>query len=350
MHDEAVRLEAVSRAAFVRPKRRMYSPRPGKYSFRCRSCWMRSRLTTSAVGSTSSRLCETVTPSCSNSRGTSVLGPTSVTRAPSFKKRKNIRARDAAEKDVADDGDVQSGHRALLFANRVEIEQPLGGMLVRAVAGVDHAGRRCALARNCGAPAELCRRTMMSAWFASRTRAVSLSVSPFVRLEAAAEMLMMSALRRLAASSKEVRVRVLGSTKRLISVLPCSAGTFLTSRVPTCLNASAVSRTSVDLLGGQLAQAQQILARPAPRGAIHFPPVSRARRHLARGRYFPGAPAPARSSGGQILADIIRPDRQFAVAAIDQGGELNAGGTAEGTDRVHRRATGAAGERARRPR
>src|SRR5690348_12228330 len=57
-------------------------------------------------------------------------------------------------------------------------------------------------------------------------------------------MLTISALRRLAASSKEVRVRVLGSTKKLTRVLPCKAGTFLTSRVPTSLNASAVSSTS----------------------------------------------------------------------------------------------------------
>ena len=49
-------------------------------------------------------------------------------------------------------------------------------------------------------------------------------------------MLMTSALRRIAASSKEVRVRVLGSTKKFTSVLPCRAGTFLTSRAPTCLN------------------------------------------------------------------------------------------------------------------
>ena len=34
-------------------------------------------------------------------------------------------------------------------------------------------------ARNCGAPDELCRRTIMSAWFASRIFAVSLRVSPF---------------------------------------------------------------------------------------------------------------------------------------------------------------------------
>src|SRR6187397_152580 len=99
------------------------------------------------------------------------------------------------------------------------------------------------LARNSGAPAERCRRTMISAWLASRTLAVSLSVSPFVRLEAAAVMLTMSALSRLAASSKEMRVRVLGSMKRLTNVLPCRAGTFLTSLVPTCLKASAVSRT-----------------------------------------------------------------------------------------------------------
>src|SRR5205085_7109253 len=77
---------------------------------------------------------------------------------------------------------------------------------------------------------------------ASRFRAVSFSVSPLVRLEVLTEMLITSALKRNAASSNDVRVRVLGSTKKLISVLPRSAGTFLISRVPTCLKASAVSR------------------------------------------------------------------------------------------------------------
>src|SRR5207248_1042378 len=54
-------------------------------------------------------------------------------------------------------------------------------------------------------------------------------------------MLMTSALKRKAASSNEVRVRVLGSRKKFTSVFPRSAGTFLISRVPTCLKASAVS-------------------------------------------------------------------------------------------------------------
>ena len=68
-------------------------------------------------------LCETVTPSFSNSRGTSVLGPTSVTFAPSLSQAENVRARDATEQNVADDRDVQAGDRAFLFANGVEIEQ-----------------------------------------------------------------------------------------------------------------------------------------------------------------------------------------------------------------------------------
>src|SRR2546423_4728774 len=85
----------------------------------------------------------------------------------------------------------------------------------------------------------------MSACNASRLRAVSLSVSPLVRLDVVAEILITSALNRSAASSKDVRVRVLGSTKKFTSVFPRRAGTFLISRVPTCLNASAVSRTKL---------------------------------------------------------------------------------------------------------
>src|SRR6266566_2185411 len=84
---------------------------------------------------------------------------------------------------------------------------------------------------------------MISTWFASKILAVSFKVSPLLRLEVAAEMLITSALNRKAASSNEVRVRVLGSTKKLTSVFPRNAGTFLISRVPTCLKASAVSRT-----------------------------------------------------------------------------------------------------------
>ena len=238
----------------------------------------------------------------------------------------DIRARDATEEDVADDRDVQPGDFAFALADRVEVEQRLGGMFVRAVAGIDDA-RFEPLARNCGAPAELWRSTMMSAWFASRLRAVSLRVSPFVRLEVAAEMLITSALRRIAASSKEVRVRVLGSTKKLTSVLPRNAGTFLISRVPTSLNASAVSRMKLissaesSRMPSRSLRVQRVVMSSSfsfqPHG-IGSPSVSSSRTRIC-----------SRMRGRQIFPDVIGPDRQFAMAAIDQDGELDSRGTSE---------------------
>ena len=56
-----------------------------------------------------------------------------------FEQAEDIRPRDAAEKDVADNDDMQSGHTALSFPDRVKIQQRLGGMFVRAVARIDDA-------------------------------------------------------------------------------------------------------------------------------------------------------------------------------------------------------------------
>ncbi len=52
---------------------------------------------------------------------------------------------------------------------------------------------------------------MISGFMASRFFAVSMKVSPLTTLLVDAAMLIVSALRRFAAISKEVRVRVLGS-------------------------------------------------------------------------------------------------------------------------------------------
>ena len=66
-----------------------------------------------------------------------------------------------------------------------------------------------------------------------------------VTLEVETLMLTASAESRLAAISKDVRVRVDGSKKRLITVRPRSAGTFLISRRETSRNVSAVSSRCV---------------------------------------------------------------------------------------------------------
>ncbi len=110
----------------------------------------------------------------------------------------------------------------------------------------------------------------MSACSASRLRAVSFRVSPLVRLEVEAEILMTSALSRKAASSNEMRVRVLGSTKKLTRVLPRRAGTFLIWRVPICLNAADGVQERGDLGGAQFLDAEKVFAPPAVHGFDGF--------------------------------------------------------------------------------
>lgn len=84
--------------------------------------------------------------------------------------------------------------------------------------------------------------TIRSGAIASRLRAVSSSVSPFVTDDEDELRLITSADSRLPAISKDVRVRVEASKKRLMTVFPRRAGTFLISRSEIYLNDSAVSR------------------------------------------------------------------------------------------------------------
>jgi hypothetical protein len=71
---------------------------------------------------------------------------------------------------------------------------------------------------------------------------VSIKLSPLDKELAEAVMLTASAESRLAASSKEVLVLVLGSTKKLTILLPLKVGTFLMARVETSRNEWAVSK------------------------------------------------------------------------------------------------------------
>jgi hypothetical protein len=75
--------------------------------------------------------------------------------------------------------------------------------------------------------------TTQSAAIASNVLAVSINVSPFDTLLVEAEILTTSADSRFPAISKDVRVRVEDSKKRLMTVLPRRVGTFLIGRVET---------------------------------------------------------------------------------------------------------------------
>src|SRR5215475_2767418 len=165
----------------------------------------------------------------------------------------------------------------------------------------------------------------MSACNASRLRAVSLSVSPLVRLELVAERLITSALNRRAASSKEVRVRVLGSTKKLTSVFPRSAGTFLISSVPTCLNASAVSR--MKLISSAESSRRPSKSFRVQRVVIRERTSSFFQAYLVRfviGFLKLDLHLFATRSG-QILANVIGSNWELAMTAVDQDCKLNLG-------------------------
>ena len=171
----------------------------------------------------------------------------------------------------------------------------------------------------------------MSAWFASRILAVSLSVSPFVRLEEAAEILMTSALRRIggeleggararARFDEEIDERLAPQRRDLLDL----AGADFFEGIGRIENES-------DFLGGQLAQAEQVFACPAQSIGLllMLSPVLNSQTASGSVDILQAHTHTLSRAVGRFFPTIIRPDRQFAVTAIDQGGELNASGPTE---------------------
>src|SRR5437762_9806838 len=209
---------------------------------------MRKTITTSADSIASSMRRSTVrfppTASEANSGGASVPGPASETRAPSVVRR-------CAFERATREWSMSPSIATFRF-----LKLPFCCRMVSASRSAC-VGCSCApspalttdarqtRASWCGAPAEGWRMTMRSGDIASRLRAVSKSVSPFDTDEEEELMLITSAESRLPAISKEVRVRVEGSKKRLMTVRPRSVGTFFISRSETSRNVSAVSRMCV---------------------------------------------------------------------------------------------------------
>ena len=95
-----------------------------------------------------------------------------------------------------------------MLADRVAVEQRLGGVLVPAVAGVDRRWRRPSRRSATGTPAEPWRTTMASTPMASMVCTVSRSDSPFFTDDVPTLKVMVSAESRLAAVSNDSRVRV----------------------------------------------------------------------------------------------------------------------------------------------
>ena len=246
--------------AGVTPKRWKYSRSDGKKWPRMRSSCTRSSMITSAPSTASSTDVVARTPSLAMSGSIRVAGPHAQTSAP--------RARSSSRFER----NTRLCSRSPMMETLSPANPPLCSRIVkasrRACVGCSCMPSPALMTRaphrratRCPAPADACRRTSMSGAIASRLRTVSASVSPFETLEPAEAMFTVSALSRFSAISNEVRVRVLGSQKRLTTVWPRRAGTFLIDRVPTSFMASAVSSTSRISSGDRSATLSRSLVR-----------------------------------------------------------------------------------------
>ena len=136
--------------------------------------------------------------------------------------QEDVRARHPAVQDVAADRHGQALEPALAAADGERVEQRLGRMLVRAVAGVDdgavHVPRQQRHRARCPDAAPPAR---PGAWRSASSPCRSAS-RPSSWRSSRPSMLTTSAPSRLPASSKLVCVRVLLSKNRLITVRPAS--------------------------------------------------------------------------------------------------------------------------------
>ena len=168
----------------------------------------------------------------------------------------------------------------------------------------------------CGAPEAPCRTTTASAPIASSVSAVSLRLSPLLTRRALGrEVDDVGARAAWRRPRSEIRVRVESSKKRLTTVRPRRAGSFLIGR----------SASDAHLLGG--VEDQRARRRGSGRrrsaGASSCVPSRWMRHRPSVSVVAPRAATvdPLDQRGGQVLADEVGADRQLAVAAVDQDRE-----------------------------
>src|SRR5215217_3443630 len=175
------------------------------------------------------------------------------------------------------------------------------------------------------APAARWRSTITSAPRRSRVTTVSMRDSPLEMAEPFSESEITCAPERFAASSKETAVLVDASKKARQTVLFLSA-----SLTRPSANARARSRISCRSSRPTSSRVRKLLVSNDDHPVLPIG-LLQVDKHpfAARGRY--------------VLPDVISPDRQLPVAAVDQDRQPNGGGPPEVEERVHRGARGPSG-------
>ena len=155
-----------------------------------------------------------------------------------------------------------------------------------------------------------------------------------------------SAESRFAASSKLDDVRVEDSKKMFTTVRPRSVGQLLHLALERALEAACGREQPLDVVARQVGDRDQVPARRRVGGGSR----SSRTRWISRHRRLLGDEQDAvdlvdldelhlhalAARGGQVLADVVGADRQLAVAAVGDDGELDAGGPAVVEQRLDR--------------
>ncbi len=184
---------------------------------------------------------------------------------------------------------------------------------------------------------------------------------------------MTSADSRSAAASKEMRVRVESSKKRLTTVRPRRVGSFLIGRSATQGHLLGGVEDQDGVVAGEVGGRDEVTLHLGFSGWLEgFQACGRAEgRRTSPERAYGSVPATARPRGGlldaeqhgvaavlpgeldldrlpqrrgEVLADVVRADGEFPVAAVDEDRELHRARAADVAERVEGGADRAAGE------
>ena len=183
----------------------------------------------------------------------------------------------------------------------------------------------------CGAPDAPWRITIMSGDIASSVLAVSASVSPLTTLEPEVVMPSVSALSRFSASSNDMRVRVLGSKNRLMTVRPRMRRHFLDRARADFLHRERGLQDQIDLGRLEVGDAEQVPAAER-RGGAHPSTSTSSRPSISVQAHLHALLTRRRD----VAPDVVGANRQLAMAAIDERDELNRARAAEVDERVER--------------
>ena len=193
--------------------------------------------------------------------GTSVGGPQTITLAPSFSRPWMLLRATRLWAMSPTRPTVSPSTRPLIRRMVKMSSSPCVGCSWAPSPALTTLQCRCWASR-CGAPGTEWRTTTTSMPIASMFLAVSMNVSPLLTLEPPAVKSRVSALSRLAARPKLVRVRVDGSKNRLTTTLPLRSARFLRRRWLTSTKSSAVSRMVSISARLEVFQAEQVAAGP----------------------------------------------------------------------------------------